>query len=46
MDLVSDGLESGVALGDFMGDKLQFKGRAYTRVASVASAVISGLTIA
>ena len=46
MDLVSDGLESGVALGDFMGDKLQFKGRAYTRVASVSSTVISGLTIA
>ena len=46
MDLVSDGLESGVALGDFMGDKLQFKGRAFTRVASVSSTVISGLTIA
>jgi hypothetical protein len=46
MDLVSDGLESGVALGDFMGDKLQFKGRAFTRVASVGSSVISGLTIA
>lgn len=46
MDLVSDGLESGVALGDFMGNKIQFKGRAYTRVASVSSTVISGLTIA
>jgi hypothetical protein len=46
MDLVSDGLESGVALGDFMGDKLQFKGRAFTRVASVGSSVIAGLTIA
>ena len=46
MDWVSDGLESGVALGDFMVDKLQFKGRAYNRVASVSSTVISGLTIA
>jgi hypothetical protein len=45
MDLVSDGLESGVALGDFMGNKIQFKGRGFTRVASVASAVITGLTI-
>jgi hypothetical protein len=46
MDLVSDGLESGVALGDFMGNKIQFKGRAFTRVASVGSSVIAALTIA
>lgn len=43
MDLASDGLESGVAMGDFRGDKLQFKGRAFTRVASVDSTIITGL---
>jgi hypothetical protein len=43
MDLATDGLESGTAIGDFRGNKLSFKGRAYTRVASVSSTIISGL---
>lgn len=43
MDLASDGLESGVAMGDFRGNKLQFKGRGYTRVASVDPTIITGL---
>lgn len=43
MDLATDGLESGTAIGDFRGNKLSFKGRAYTRVASVSSTIIAGL---
>jgi len=43
MDLATDGLESGTAIGDFRGNKLSFKGRAYTRVASVSSTIISAL---
>ena len=43
MDLATDGLESGTAIGDFRGNKLSFKGRAYTRVASVSSTIITCL---
>jgi hypothetical protein len=43
MDLATDGLESGTAIGDFRGNKLSFKGRAYTRVASVSSTIITAL---
>ena len=43
MDLATDGLESGTAIGDFRGNKLAFKGRGFTRVASVSSTVIAGL---
>ena len=43
LDLATDGLESGTAIGDFRGNKLSFKGRAFTRVASVDPAIISGL---
>ena len=43
MDLATDGLESGTAIGDFRGNKLAFKGRAFTRVASVDPTIIAGL---
>ena len=45
MDLATDGLESGTAIGDFRGNKLAFKGRAFTRVASVDAAIIAALLI-
>lgn len=45
MDLVSDGLESGTAMGDFRGNKLSFKGRAFTRVAKVDPTIIAGLLV-
>lgn len=43
MDLATDGLESGTAIGDFRGNKLAFKGRAFTRVASVDPTIITAL---
>lgn len=43
MDLATDGLESGTAIGDFRGNKLSFKGRAFTRVASVDPTIITAL---
>jgi hypothetical protein len=43
MDLATDGLESGTAIGDFRGNKLAFKGRGFTRVASVSSTIIAAL---
>jgi len=45
MDLMTDGLESGTAIGDFRGNKLAFKGRAFTRIATVDSTIISALLI-
>jgi hypothetical protein len=43
MDIATDTLESGVALGDFQGNKVQLKAREINRSVKVDSAIIAGL---
>lgn len=43
MDAVTMGTEGGVAMGDFRGTKISFKGRSYSPVASVDSSIITAL---
>jgi hypothetical protein len=44
LDVVTVGSESGTAYGDFKGNKISFKGRAYTPMATVDPTIITGLT--
>ncbi len=43
LDVATDTLESGVALGDFQGNKLQLKGREINRSVKVDGTIIAGL---
>jgi hypothetical protein len=43
MDIATDTLESGVALGDFQGNKVQLKAREINRSVKVDSSIIAGL---
>lgn len=43
MDVATDGMDAGTALGDFRGNKLTFKGRGFTRVSSVDPTIIAAL---
>lgn len=45
MHVVTDSFESGVAFGDFQGDKIQLKGRATTKAPKVDSTIIAGLLV-
>ena len=45
MDAATMGTEGGVAMGDFRGTKIAFKGRNYVPVASVDSTIIAGLLV-
>lgn len=43
LDVATDTLESGVALGDFKGNKIQLKAREINRAVKVDSSIIAGL---
>jgi hypothetical protein len=43
MDVATDTLESGVALGDFQGNKVQLKAREINRSVKVLDSIIAGL---
>lgn len=43
LDVATDTLESGVALGDFQGNKVQLKGREINRAVKVNDSIIAGL---
>lgn len=43
LDVATDTLESGLAFGDFQGNKVQLKGREINRAVKVNDAIIAGL---